>query len=187
MKTREIIITSFIVLLICSLFSINYFANKFILRANNVYRVYLNGSTLGYLTDDDELYNIINNRQKEIRDKYKVTNVYPPENFEIVKTSSYNVEISSAEQIYDKMAKLESFTIEGYIITFQGEKDNLVFNVLNKEDFDSAINNFVLSFVSSDDYKNFINNTQPVIETTGKIINTMYFDETITIKKGYVA
>ena len=187
MKTKEIIITSLIVIFISFLFLLNIFANRFILRASNIYCVYLNGNILGYIENDEELYSIINNRQKEIRKKYNVEKVYPPETFEIVNTHSYNVEISSAEDIYDKMAKLDSFTIEGYVINFQDEENTTKFNVLNKNDFDEAINSFVLSFVSSQDYTNYINNTQPLIETTGKIVNTMYFDETITIKKGYIS
>lgn len=187
MKAKQIVITTFIVLIVCGLFSLNFLANKLILRAESIYRVYLNGDIIGFIADDDELYTIINNRQKEIKEKYNVNNVYPPESFEIVKSNSYNVTISSAEDIYNKMAKLDSFTIEGYIVTIKNDEKNKTINVLHKEDFDKAINNFVLSFVSSEEYNNYINNTQPIIETTGKIINTMYFDETLTIKQGYIS
>ncbi|MBE6148881.1 MAG: M23 family metallopeptidase [Firmicutes bacterium] len=188
MKAKEIIVTMFLVILVSGLFALNYVANKLVLRADSVYKVYLNGSVIGYLENDDELYSIINKRQKEIREKYDVQSVYPPENFEIVKTNSYNVTISSAEEIYDKVADLGSFTIEGYTIKITPENEEVItVNVLNQQHFDDAIHNFVLAFLSEEEYTNYINNTQAKIETTGKNIEMMYFDETITIKKGYVS
>ncbi|MBQ6841371.1 MAG: M23 family metallopeptidase [Bacilli bacterium] len=189
MKAKEIIITTLLVILVCGLFALNFLANKLILRADSIYRVYLDGNIIGYIEDDEELYNIINQRQREIKEKYGVDEVHPPENFEIVKSNSYNVTISSAEEIYAKVAKLDSFTIEGYIVTAENEEENtkVVINVLDKTIFDEAINNFVLAFIDQEDYTNYMNDTQPVIETTGKIIELVYFDETIKIKKGLMS
>ena len=84
------------------------------------------------------------------------------------------------------MAELGSFTIEGYTITIKGEKDQTLINVLDKDIFDESIHNFVLSFISEEDYLNYINNTQKEIETTGKTIEDIYFDENISIKKNYI-
>lgn len=188
MKIKEVIITIIMVILVCILFALNYIANKYILKADSIYKVYLEGNVIGFIEDDDELYNIINKKQREIKQKYQVENVYPPESFEIVKTNSYNVTISSAEEIYDKVAKLDTFTIEGFIISVTPEDGNKFFiNVLHKEIFDEAINNFILAFLSEEDYKNYMNNTQPIIETTGKTIEVVYFDETMTIKKGLIS
>lgn len=186
MNIKEIFITIIITLICGLLIGLNFFANKFVLKADSIYKVYVDGNVIGYIDNDEELYSIINNRQKEIKEKYKVDNVYPPENFQIVKTNSYNVTISPAEEIYEKLSEIESFTIEGYIISVKAEKDSFNIYVLDKDVFDKSIHEFVSAFVSNDDYNNYINNTQKEIETTGKIIEKMYFDETITIKKGYV-
>jgi len=188
MKAKEVIITIFITLLVCGLFALNYIANKYILRADNVYRVYLNGKTIGFIADDEELYNIINQKQKEIKNKYHVKKVYPPENFQIIKTRGYNVELSPANSVYEKLASEETFTIEGYIITVK-EKDKVktTINVLDRDIFDKSIHNFVNAFITEEQYDNYINETQAQIETTGKIIERMYFDETLTIKKGYIS
>ena len=191
MTIKERFITSFWVVLVVALFCVNYITTKYVLNAENVYQVYLNGEVIGFILDDDELYNLINKRQKEIKEKYNVKRVYPPENFEIVKTNSYDVQISSAEQIYNRMAEMDTFTIEGYIVTISNEEDEdfeeLKINILDKQVFDDAINNFVLAFVDNEDYINYMNDTQTPIETTGKLIELMYFDETITIKKGYIS
>ena len=189
MKLKEIIITTLLVILVLGLFALNLIANKLILRPENIFRVYLDGQIIGYIEDEDELYNIINQKQKEIRKKYSVNEVHPPEGFEIVKSNSYNVTMSSASEIYAKMAKLSSFTIDGYIVNAVNEEEDkhVKINILDKTVFDEAINNLVLAFIDEEEYKNYMNDTQPVIETTGKIIEIMYFDETITIKKGLVS
>ena len=187
MKTKEIIITIFITLGTIALCSLSFFGNKYVLKAKNAYRVYLDGKIIGHIANDEELYKIISNRQKEIKKKYNVKKVYPPEKFEIVPTRSFNVDISSAEDIYDTLAKLESFTVDGYIINIKTDDDQkLTINVLDRDIFDKAVHNLVLAFISQEEYDNYINDTQPIIETTGKIIERMYFDETITIKKGFI-
>ena len=188
MTIKQRIITSFWVVLVVALFCVNYIYVQTPTNANSIYAVYLDGKTIGYILDDDELYDIINSKQNEIKSKYNVQNVYPPENFKIVKIKSYDTQISSAEDVYDKLAKMGKFTIEGYVVTVKAnEKENVYINVLDKNVFDQAINNFVLAFVSSEQYNNYINDTQEAIDTTGKIIELMYFDETLTIKKGFIS
>ena len=186
MKTKEILITSLFTIITIILCSLNFIGNKYVLKAKSVYKVYLDGKIIGYISNDEQLYQIISKRQKEIKEKYNISKVYPPESFQIVKTRSYNVEVSSAEHIYDTLAKLESFTIDGYIINIKSEDSKQTINVLDKEIFDKAVKNLVLAFLTEEEYENYVNDTQPVIETTGKIIERMYFDEDITIKKGFI-
>ena len=186
MKLKEILITIIFTIITITLCSLNFIGNRYFLKANSVYKVYLDGKIIGYIDNDEELYQIISNRQKEIKKKYNIKRVYPPESFRIVKTNSYNVDVSSAEHIYDTLAKLESFTIDGYIINIKSENEKQTINVLDKDIFDKAVKNLVLAFITEEEYDNYINDTQPAIETTGKIIERMYFDENITIKKGFI-
>lgn len=155
--------------------------------ATDIYEVFIDGKSVGYLLDNEKLYDIINSKQQEIKKKYNVSKVYPPENFKIIKTSSYDVVISSPEQIYNKMADIGSFTIEGYIISYKKDDKPYVINVIDKKVFDDAINNFILAFIPEDEYINYMNDTQKEIETTGKIIENMYFEEIINYKKGYIS
>lgn len=189
MKVKEVIITALVLMLVGTLYALNYVANKYVLRADTIYRVYLNGEIIGYLEDDQTLYNIINKKQAEIKKKYAVDNVYPPEGFQIIRSNSYNVEISSAEEIYERMATLDTFTIEGYTIKAINEEENkeVKINVLDESTFDDAIQTVVLAFIDENEYQNYLNDTQPEIKTTGKLIELMYFDEKITIKKGLVS
>ena len=41
----------------------------------------------------------------------------------------------------------------------------------------------MLAFIAEEEYTNYMNNTQKEIETTGKTIEDIYFDENISIKK----
>lgn len=187
MKTKDIIKTIFLSLFIAILCITCYIKRNNNINATDIYEVFLDDKIVGYILDENRLYELINNRQQEIKNKYNVKNVYPPENFKIIKTSSYDINISTPEKIYEKMAELGSFTIEGYQVSLKSEDDTKTINILDKSIFDEAINNFVLSFISEDEYNNYINNTQKMIETTGKIINDMYFDETIVLKKSYIS
>ena len=184
---KRYLITGFLVLVIIGLFISDFFVKNNHHAPLEVYQVYLDGDVIGYIDNDEELYDLINEKQNEIRQKYKVNNVYPPENLKIVKTNLYNAKVSTPERIYDKMAEKDSFTIEGYIINFKSETNDLTINVLDRKVFENALKQFVYAFVSIDDYNNYINGTQPKINNTGKIIDTMFFDETITIKKGYIS
>lgn len=42
-----------------------------------VYQVYLNGKKIGLISSKDELFNLIDTEQQEIKNKYKVSKVYP--------------------------------------------------------------------------------------------------------------
>ena len=69
----------------------------------NVYQVYLDGKKIGLVDNKEELLSLINEEQQDIKDKYKVLNVYPPTGFEIEEYISYDENISSANEIYKKI------------------------------------------------------------------------------------
>ena len=45
---------------------------------NNYYQVSLGGERIGLISSKDELYNLIDQEQTELKEKYKVNKVYPP-------------------------------------------------------------------------------------------------------------
>ena len=184
--TKTIIITS----IIGVLFLIIGFTNRNYNYASKVYQVYLNGTKLGLIKNQDELYALINEEQKDIKEAYDVTTVYPPNGFVIREYETYNETITSAKDIYEKIKDEDDFTIEGYIIKIKfndEEKEDITLNVLSREIFEEAINSVITSFVDEEDYKAYINNEQEPIETIGNIIESMYFEETITIKEAHIS
>ena len=169
------------------------FVSKEYNDANVKYQVYLDGQKIGLINDTKELYEIINNEQASIKEKYNVDQVYPPKGFEIEKYISYDDENTQVSNIYNQIKDKKSFTIKGYTITVSSQstddKDGEVLfrvNVLKKEIFEEAIQNIITSFVSAEEYNAYMNDTQIDIKDVGSLIENMYFDENISIRENYL-
>jgi len=181
-----------IVLAISFISSTGFSIRKF--TPHTVYRVYLKGKSLGLIKSKQQLEEYIDKKQAEIKDKYNVDKVYIPTDLDIVKETTYDNRLTSVEKIYNSIKDISPFTISGYAITIKGidstdsegkpiKGQNQTIYVLDKEIFTNAVNNTVKSFVSSADYEAFANETQKEIEDTGKIIEKIYIENTITIRK----
>lgn len=189
MKTKDKLITAIMCLsiFIILIISGNTKNDK---APNNAYQVYLNGQKMGMIASKDELYDLINEEQKGIKEKYNVDKVYPPLGFEIVKYVTYDNDIVDANKIYDKIKDQDDFTIEGYKVTITSEeegKEDIVINVLDENIFKNALKNVVTAFVSEDEFNKYISNTQSEIVDTGQLIEHMYFAEKININKTYIS
>ena len=159
-----------------------------------LYRVYLKGKSIGLIESKTELENYIDKKQNQIKEKFDVDKVYLPQDLDIVKETTFDNNISSVEKIYKKTENISPFTIRGYEITITGVdsesedgkkikgKKQKVY-VLDKKVFEDAVDSIVHSFVSEKDYNNYANDTQEEIKDTGKIIERIYIDNKITIKK----
>lgn len=196
MKKNDKIRTIFITIGIVFLFILGGFSERKYNSAYKVYQVYLNGNKLGLIKEEKELYALINEEQKEIKETYHVENVYPPNGFEVREMKTYDVNITSAKSIYDRIKGEDNFTIEGYIIKVKfnnNEKENtetkedITLYVLDKKIFDESLRNVVTAFVEEGEFNKYINNKQEQIEDVGKIIENMYFEETITIKPTHIS
>ena len=190
MKVKEKIITAIICLLMFIFLMGSNFNDYTNYDPRNVYQVYLNGEKMGLIADSEELYSLINDEQKDIKEKYGVDKVYPPLGFEVVKYTTYDNNIIEASQIYDKIKDQDDFTIEGYQVTISSDSDDvedIIINVLDENVFKEALKEVVIAFVSEDDFNNYINNSQNEIVETGQIIEHMYFEERITIRKTYIS
>lgn len=165
-------------------------ANKYQLNPKEVYKVYLDGKSIGNVTNKQELEDYINEEQKDLKEKYNVDKVYIPAGVDIRKYTTYEKEILTAKQVHNIIKEEKPFTVEGYKVTIksntEGEKD-LIINVLDRNVFDKSIKSVVKAFVSSDDLKNYENDTQTEIKETGTLIEDIYIDQNITIKKGYIS
>ena len=73
------------------------------LTPKSVYRVYLAGKSVGLIEDKDSLDAYIDNEQQTLKEKYKADKVYAPEDLEIVKDVTYNENISTTSEIYNKI------------------------------------------------------------------------------------
>ncbi|MEG1009843.1 MAG: G5 domain-containing protein, partial [Clostridia bacterium] len=191
MKTKNIIITCIISAIITILFVIDFVYNKDdIKNAYKAYVVYLDGEKIGQINDKDSLYNLINKEQEQIKKEYKVDGVYPPDGFNLIEVNTYKNEFTSVNDIYRKIEQLDNFTIKGYSVTIKSKDKNepdKVINVLDKKIFEDSLKNFVMAFISDEQYKEYLSNDKKTLTDIGSIINTMYFNETITIKEGFIS
>ena len=156
-------------------------------QIHNYYQVYLGGDKIGLIKSDDELYNLIDKEQQEIKDKYKVDKVYSPAGLEVQEVSTYSNKLMSAKEVYNEIKDLDPFTIEGYEVAIKKDDEKKVFYILKKEDLDTAIRNTVLAFVDEDAYDKYLNGEQEEIVDEGKEITDIYLDSDVSIKKTYVS
>jgi len=163
------------------------------MNPKNVYQVYLNGEKIGLVENKDELLNLINEEQQDIKKEYAIHQVYPPNGFDIEEYVTYDEDIASANNIYQKIKDKSDFTIEGYIITITTPKtentEEKVTNIYCLDDkiYKEAEYRFVTTFVDEKDYEAYINNTQKEIRDVGSIIKHMEFQEKISIKKAFIS
>ncbi len=156
----------------------------------SIYQVYLDGEKIGIVDSKDELYNLINKEQKNIKKEYNVDQVYPPKGFKIVRKNTYDKKLSSVEEVYNSIKEKKQFTIKGYVITIKGSLEGVepkYVYVIDEKIFEEALANIVETFIGEDRYKQYLTSSQPQVTSTGMIIENMWFDETITIKEAYIS
>lgn len=167
--------------------------------AENVYRVYLDGKSIGTIKNKEKLENYINKQQETIKAKYNVDNVYIPNSLKIQSETTYNEKKESVKSIYNKIKEAEDFTIDGYTMTITDKKEiqtgakkaeeikikEQVY-LLDKEILQNAIDSVVKSFVNEEDYTNYLNETKEDSSKLGSYIENVYIKEQITIKKGRI-
>ena len=187
MKTKNVIITILITLIVVVVVIISNTADKLYETANNYYQVYLNGHKIGVIDDDKKLYDLIDNNQSAIKDKYKVDTVYPPTDLKIVATNTFAAKLDDVNTIYNKIEEEDDFAIKGYVVSVKSADTEFKVNVLDKELFYDAAKRFVRAFLNEDEYEKYINNEQEEIVDTGRIIENMKFAEDISIKEDYIS
>lgn len=190
MNKKGIILCVLLTILISTLLTLSFFTSESYSNPNSVYQVYLDGNKIGLIDSKDDLYDLINTEQTEIKDSYKVDQVYPPKGFKIVEKKTYDENLISIEDVYDSIKDTKTFTIKGYTITIKPDVEGSVpkyIYVLDDEIFKTAVNNVIETFIGKTRYEQYKNNTQPEIVDTGYIIENMYFKDNISIKESYIS
>lgn len=156
-----------------------------------VYQVYLHGEKIGYIYDKQELYDLIDSEQGDLKEQYNVDKVYPPDGLDVKKVYTYDNDIIPVKDIYNIIKDKEPFTFEGYTVTItykeETKKESKKLYLLNKDDMKVALYNVAAAFIGQEDLADWENDTQSEIVDVGEIITSVYFDETITIKEDLVS
>ncbi len=191
MKKKSIVLFMITIMLMSSCL-VGY--KKLNQEPQTVYRVYLKGKSLGLIKSKKALEEYIDKEQEHLKQKYKVKKVYAPDELDIVKEITYNKKTSTTKEIYEKIKDKSPFTIKGYAITIKGldtqtnegekitTKDQTLY-VLDKKIFTNSLEKTVKLFVNDEDYEKFMNDTQKELSDTGKIIEDIYIENKIVIKR----
>ena len=166
-------------------------------QPKELYRIYLAGKTIGYVSSKDELNNYIDQKEAEIKNRYNVDKVYAPTNLNIVKEITYNKNASTYYEAYKKIKEEAPFSINGYTYTIKGVEEQtetgtvktkpITVNVLDKNVFLNSLKDTIKVFISEDQYNSYMNNTQAEIKDTGKLIESLYIQNEITVKQNKIS
>lgn len=176
------------------------FKTNYLTKPHKVYRVYLKGESLGLIKSKEDLNKYIDERQQAVKEKYKVKKVYAPSELKIVEETTYSNNTLSTEQIYEKIANISPFTINGYIIRINGVMKNSTTGkkekiktpaqtiyVLKKKVFTESAENTARSFVTEETFKIYKEDKKQEIKDVGKIIENIYIKNKITIRKAKIS
>ena len=173
-----------------------WMSNKTYSKPSEVYQVYLNGKKIGLIESQDNLLNLIDKEQANIKETFNVDKVYPPAGLNIEKVYTYNNKLSNTEEIYNQIKETDPFTIKGYVVTItynnedkddDEKKEPLKIYLMDSSIIKTSLHDIAAIFIGEDDLKSYENNTQTEINETGEIITSVYFEETITIKESLIS
>ncbi len=198
---KEKLIGGVLILIVCGIiFLANY--NEVIFGTPiEAYQVSIDGVNIGTIESKDELYNLIDSEQTELKNKYGVSKVYPPDSLSVQKVYTYDNKIDNVQDIYNKVKEAKNFTIEGYVVTIN-YSDSILDNnddedvkvvppkkiyILDKNIVKDSLYNTAASFIGKEQLKNYENETQTEIVDTGEIITSVFLDETITVRKDLIS
>lgn len=179
---------AFIVSLIILLF-FNY-TDKYTFTPNEVYKVYLDGKSVGNIKSKEKLENYIDKDQKNIKKKYGAEKVYIPSGVDIQKVRTYEKKTYTEEEINKILKSKKPFTINSYIVTIKNKDESkppIKINVLESKIFETAIKKVLNTFVNEEKLQDYENDIVPTIDKTGFYIENIYLNDNITIKNSRVS
>ena len=193
---KKFLISTIICLVLCS--SIFFMGYKRVKSPKELFRVYLDGVSIGYIESKEELEAYIDDKEDEIKNKYGVDKVFLPNNLSIEKEKTFNGHIMSPEDIYNQIKDRAPFTINGYEIRIKGVKEikededvsttkTVVVYVLDKNVFIDSVDETIKAFIKEEEYEAFKNDLQKQINNTGKIIENVYIKNAITIREANIS
>lgn len=148
------------------------------------YQVYLDGEVIGVVKNKKKLEQHIDKRGDYIKKKYNVDNVYGPSTLEIKKVLTYKTKVNSEEEIYNQISEIKPFTIKGYQFTmkYDDELQRKIY-VTDPKIFEDSVENLIRTFTGDQAYNLYKSNNQEKIQTVGSILENVYVEDNITVKK----
>lgn len=182
---------------------------------HELYAIYVDGTKIGTVKSKESFDNYINNQEEQLRKKYDVSKIYTPNGVEIKKIITYSNKYNTNEEIYNILVQKQNFTVKGIVITIEKDEsfdsehdepsainektttkkntdtknneDKIIINVTSKDIFDEALIDLIKAFIDEKDYNAYMESNQSPIVDTGELIESIYIQENITYKEGYIS
>lgn len=205
MKTIKYV---FISIILTGIIFLLGFSRANFIEPHEYYKVYLDKQVIGLVESKEELEEYINNEQTAIKKKYGVDKVYPPNGLKIVKELTYRKNVSSASEIYEKIKEKQPFTIKGWIVNIVSDnsynseegyseiadlgeilettKSQTIY-VLDKDVATESIYKIIATFVGTENYESYLNDTQSEIKEYGSTIENVIIGEKVLFTEGNVS
>ena len=153
-----------------------------IITEQNIQEIIDNSKNHEYYQSDEGLNCI----DITIEDGDLIETVYTPEGLNIEKIVTFSEELNTVEEVYSKIVDLKSFTIRGYQFTIKNidnENENVYIYVTDKDIFEQAVNKLIETYVGTETYAQYLNDSQQPIETVGTLVENVYIEDEITVKE----
>ncbi len=161
------------------------------IEPQELYQVYLAGEKIAVIKSKEKLESYIDQKQSELKTKYKVDKVYPPKNLNIQKYISYGEKVMSEEEVYKLINEKSPFTVKGWTFRIKSQNEggeDKVVNVIEYDTFKNASNITIEAFIPKEDYMLYLEEKQSEIKDTGKIIENVYIPSgDIKQKENYIS
>ena len=182
---KKIGLVLFVIVLISTVF-VSGFQSRGDVEPNTVYEVYLDDEVIGKVKSKEALEDYIDERGEDYKRKFNVDKVYAPNGLEIKKVVTYNEETDSISDIYEKISEEKPFTIKGYRLSIQDGDDKIQIYIDKESVAKEALENTVKTFVGTEEYNAYMNDTQTPVTTTGSYIDDIYINNNMTMSESYI-
>ena len=130
----------------------------------------------GKIMSEKKIYKIIKEKKNFTIKGYKVTISKAKDN-----------QLSNDTEIADKVNSGETDEEETAKEETEDEEEKIVIYITKKDIFDEAVKNFMYLFISEDEVKKYVDDEQPIIRSTGSIIENIYLDQDVSIKEALIS
>lgn len=186
MQNNHFRLSYIIVIIIISLLALGLgFVDFSSVEPTYVYKVYLDGKLIGTVASEKEFDDYINKKDEAIKKKYNVDKVYVPNGVVVKRVATYNSNIDSNEEVYEKIVKLKQFTIKGTVITIKKSDEELATGKVSDELFEIGSNTLedeILEEVeeNSNDIYIYVTEKEIFDESLVKLIKSFVSEEEYT-------
>jgi len=167
---------------------------------NLVYKVYLDQEYLGRIDNPNIIDNYLSQMTEKYFEEFLVSQVYTPDDFILVPELLKDSHVVNNDEVIEKFKRNAEFKVDGFVIeiarmVFDDQQDEesegvkkveviKQFNVLNRSNFESALEKYIKLFINEDEYERIMNGGElPTLKEDQSLLFNFYLDGDISIYK----